>query len=69
MPLADLLYRLRAIFREAVERELDGELRFHANETVGNLMRSGTPSNPPARRCKWRPSPPCRLRPHPERSS
>ena len=42
MPLADLLYRCRAIFRrEAVERELDDELRFHADQTIGKLMRSG----------------------------
>ena len=36
--LHDLLYRFRALFRRnAVEDELDQELRFHFGEQVENL--------------------------------
>jgi predicted permease len=40
--LNDLLIRLRAIFRrQAVERELDDELRFHFEQQVAKLEQSG----------------------------
>src|SRR5579863_8164079 len=40
--LTDLLYRLRSLFRRnAVEGELDEELRFHFNEQVEKFVRSG----------------------------
>src|SRR5262249_45522493 len=40
--MSDLLYRLRAMFRRnAVEGELDEELRFHLERQVEKLMRSG----------------------------
>lgn len=50
---ADLLYRLRAIFRrDAVERELDDELRFHAEQTIGKLVRSGMTRERAARQAR-----------------
>ena len=40
--LSDLLYRLRALFRRnAVEGELDEELRFHLEKQVQKLMQTG----------------------------
>src|SRR5262245_26582437 len=40
--LADLLFRLRALFRRnRVERELDDELRFHLERTIEKGMASG----------------------------
>ena len=40
--LSDLLYRLRALFRRnAVERELDDELRFHFERHIERYARSG----------------------------
>src|SRR2546426_241303 len=40
--LSDLLYRLRALFRrDAVEGELDEELRFHFEQQVQKLMQTG----------------------------
>jgi len=40
--LTDLLYRLKAILRrDAVERELDDEIRFHTERTIEKLVRSG----------------------------
>src|SRR5438874_706276 len=40
--LADLLYRFRALFRRnAVEGELDEELRFHFDAQVEKYVRSG----------------------------
>ncbi len=40
--LSDLLHRLRALFRrDAVERDLDDELRFHLEKQVDAYMRSG----------------------------
>src|SRR5215510_450740 len=42
MMISDLLYRLRAIFRRrSVEQELDDELRFHLENEIEKLMRSG----------------------------
>src|SRR5438128_1944949 len=39
--LSDLLYRLRALFRrDAVEGELDEELRFHFEQQVQKLMQT-----------------------------
>jgi putative ABC transport system permease protein len=47
---SDLLIRLRALFRrEAVENELDDELRFHFEQQVEKFVRSGM-SLPEARR-------------------
>jgi len=38
----DPLYRFSALFRrDAVERELDDELRFHTEQAIGKLVRSG----------------------------
>src|SRR6267378_4252293 len=40
--LSDLLYRLRALFRRnAVEGELDEELRFHLEQQVQKFMQTG----------------------------
>jgi len=48
--LSDLLIRLRALFqRKAVENELADELRFHFEQQVEKLVRSGLPP-PEARR-------------------
>jgi predicted permease len=48
--LADLLIRVRALFRRnAVETELDDELRFHFDKQVEKLLQSGLPL-PEARR-------------------
>ena len=42
--LSELRFRLRALFgREAVERELDDELRFHVERETEKLMRDGVP--------------------------
>ena len=39
--LSDLLIRLRALFRRnAVENELDDELRFHFDQQVEKLVRA-----------------------------
>jgi putative ABC transport system permease protein len=51
--LSDLLYRLRAIFRRnAVERELDDELRFHFERQVEKYVRSGLTQAEAARRAR-----------------
>lgn len=51
--LTDLLYRLRAVFRrDAVERELDEEIRFHLEQTIGKLMRSGMTRSQAARQAR-----------------
>jgi putative ABC transport system permease protein len=48
--LSDLMIRLRALFRRnAVERELDDELRFHFEQQVEKFVQSGLPL-PEARR-------------------
>ena len=53
MPLTDLLYRCRAIFRrDAVERELDDEIRFHIEQTIEKLMRSGMTRDRAAREAR-----------------
>jgi putative ABC transport system permease protein len=40
--ISDLLFRLRAIFRRrSIEHELDEELRFHLENEIEKLMRSG----------------------------
>ena len=40
--LSDLLHRLRALFRrDAVERELDEEMRFHLEQQVDSYVREG----------------------------
>src|SRR5882762_6938364 len=40
--MRDLWFRLRALFRrEAMERELDDELRFHLEQSVDAHMRAG----------------------------
>ena len=40
--LHDLLFRLRSLFRrDAVERELDDELRFHMEQQVETYVRTG----------------------------
>ena len=51
--LADLRYRLRALFqRGALERELDAELRFHLEHEVEKLMRKGVPRPEAERRAR-----------------
>src|SRR5918992_257661 len=49
----DLWYRLRAIFRRtAVERELDDELRFHAERQTQNYLKAGLTPEEAARRIR-----------------
>jgi predicted permease len=51
--LSDLLIRLRALFRRsAVESELDDELRFHFEQQVEKLVRSGLPLAEARRRAR-----------------
>src|SRR6266550_6039328 len=51
--LSDLLYRLRAMFRRnAVEGELDEELRFHLEQQVQKLMQTGVAREEAARRAR-----------------
>ncbi len=53
MLLNDLLYRCRAIFRrDAVERELDDEIRFHTGQLIDKLMRSGMTRDAAARQAR-----------------
>src|SRR5438445_12773710 len=51
--LSDLLYRLRALFRRnAVEGELDEELRFHLEKQVQKLMQTGVARAEAVRRAR-----------------
>ena len=51
--LSDVLYRLRAILRRnAVERELDDELRFHLERQMEKLAASGVPREQAARQAR-----------------
>lgn len=51
--LSDLLFRLRAIFRRnAVEEDLDDELRFHFEREVEKLVASGVNPEDASRRAK-----------------
>jgi predicted permease len=51
--LSDLAIRVRALFRRnAVERELDEELRFHFNEQVEKFVRCGLPLADARRRAR-----------------
>ncbi len=51
--LDDLKYRMRALFRrDAVEQELDEELRFHFDHEVGKYMRSGMTEEAAKRRAR-----------------
>ena len=50
---SDLRYRLRALFRrEAVERELDDELRFHIEHEAEKYVAAGTPRDEALRRAR-----------------
>jgi len=52
-PLSELLHRVRAILRrEAVERELDEELRFHLEREAQTYMRAGVPRLEAERRAR-----------------
>ncbi|MGH9838934.1 MAG: ADOP family duplicated permease [Blastocatellia bacterium] len=51
--IGDLLYRLRAIFRRrSVEQELYDELRFHLENEIEKLMRSGLTREEASRKAK-----------------
>ena len=51
--LADLLYRMRAIFRpNTVERELDEELKLHLEYETAKLMETGLSRDEAARRAR-----------------
>ena len=51
--LSDLLHRLRALFRRnAVERELDEEMRFHLEQQVDSYVREGLSRSEAARRAR-----------------
>jgi predicted permease len=51
--LTDVLYRLRALFRsEALDRELDEELRFHLERQIDAYVASGLPPDEAARRAR-----------------
>src|SRR5262249_19474251 len=51
--ISDLLFRLRAIFRRrSVEAELDDELRFHFEQEVEKLTRSGLSREEASRRAR-----------------
>src|SRR5262245_31706923 len=53
MMISDLLYGLRAIVRgRAVEGELDEELRFHLENEIDKLMRSGLSREEASRKAK-----------------
>jgi putative ABC transport system permease protein len=51
--LADLTYRLRALFRKrSVEQELDEEIRFHVEHEIQTLISRGVPPDEAARRAR-----------------
>src|SRR4051794_28820859 len=51
--LSDLLFRLRALFkREAVESEMDDELRFHLERQAEKHVRAGMPREQALRRAR-----------------
>jgi predicted permease len=51
--LADLRYRLRALFRRgAMDRELEEELRFHIEREAEKHLRAGLPPNEAVRRAR-----------------
>jgi len=51
--LSDILIRLRALFRrDAVEGELDDELRFHFEQQVAKCVQSGVPCEEARRRAR-----------------
>ncbi|MGC2498901.1 MAG: permease prefix domain 1-containing protein, partial [Acidobacteriaceae bacterium] len=51
--LSDLRFRVRALFRrEAVEAELDDELRFHFEKAVEKLERQGVPAEEARRQAR-----------------
>lgn len=54
MPIfSDLRYRLRAIFRrDAMERELDDELRFHLDQETRKLVEAGLPPDEARRQAR-----------------
>lgn len=52
-PFSELLHRMRAIVRrDAVERELDEELRFHLEQEAEKYMRTGVPRQEAERRAR-----------------
>jgi len=64
----DLLYRLRALFRrDAVESELNDELRFHFDNEVDKYIRQGMPreaATSRSRKTAARPMAPASSKPH-----
>src|SRR5262245_32759216 len=51
--LADLVHRLRALFaRNAVEREIDAELRFHLARQIESYEREGLDRGEASRRAR-----------------
>src|SRR5436190_138901 len=51
--LSEMRYRLRAIFRrDAVETELDDELRFHIEQEAGKLVKAGVAPGEAMRRAR-----------------
>src|SRR5262245_55194020 len=51
--LADVLFRLRALFRRSeVERELDDELQFHVQHAIEKLVAAGVPREEAVRRTR-----------------
>ncbi|HEV2181254.1 MAG TPA: permease prefix domain 1-containing protein, partial [Gemmatimonadaceae bacterium] len=52
-PFSELLHRLRAVARrDAVERELDEELRFHLEREAEKYVRAGVPRHEAERRAR-----------------
>jgi predicted permease len=52
-PFSELLHRMRAVVRrDAVERELDAELRFHLEREAEKLVRAGVPGAEAERRAR-----------------
>ena len=52
-PFSELVHRMRAVVRrDAVERELDAELRFHLEREADKLMRAGVPRADAERRAR-----------------
>ena len=52
-PFSELVHRMRAVVRrDAVERELDAELRFHLEREAEKLVRAGVPSEEAQRRAR-----------------
>src|SRR5689334_23535842 len=50
---SDARYRVRALFdRDALERELDAELRFHVERETEQLVRAGVPREEALRRAR-----------------